>query len=294
VTRYTPLWLQAGSYAAGVDRRLIAAIWPNPVTTGCAVTTASAMNLNVAAGSVVVPTANNTGSTLCVSDAVEVVTLPTAPASGLNRIDVVCCTVASTDIGSGTGDAWSFTVVSSTAVASPVAPTIPAGSVAVAQVLVVGGSASISAANITDRRNPATARDTLHAKVYRQAAWTVPAAAGTVVPYDTVQRDPAGMWKSAQTGFVVPAAGLYLLSAVINAGGGTGNFVGLTFQDNGAQIATVGAHGSMAYGIGPALSTPVLCSAGDLLQVLAGANVAAAAQTGVTTNFATVDYLGTG
>ena len=111
MTRYTPLWLQAGSYAAGVDRRLIAAVWPAPVVNGCAVTAATAMNVNVAAGSVVVPTANNTGSVLCVSDAVEVVTLATAPASGTNRIDYICCQVASTDIGTAAGDAFNFIAV---------------------------------------------------------------------------------------------------------------------------------------------------------------------------------------
>ena len=43
------------------------------------------MTVNVAAGQVAVPTQNNTGSTLCTSDAVEVVTLAAAPASGTNR-----------------------------------------------------------------------------------------------------------------------------------------------------------------------------------------------------------------
>ena len=29
MTRYTPQWFQAGSYAASVDRRLIGALWPS-------------------------------------------------------------------------------------------------------------------------------------------------------------------------------------------------------------------------------------------------------------------------
>ena len=28
MTRYTPQWLQAGSYAGAYDRRLIGALWP--------------------------------------------------------------------------------------------------------------------------------------------------------------------------------------------------------------------------------------------------------------------------
>ena len=153
MTRYTPLWLQAGSYPAGVDRRLIAAIWPAAVVSGCAVTLQSVMNVNVAAGWVVVPAANNSGSVLCVSDAVEVVGPLATLGAGTNRIDLIVCSVTSTDIGTTAGDAFSFGVVAGAPSASPVAPAVPAGSTVIAQVLVIGGQAtSIQAGNITDRR----------------------------------------------------------------------------------------------------------------------------------------------
>ena len=152
MTRYTPQWLQTASYPAGSDRRLITALWPSPNASGCAVSVQSAMNLNVAAGWVAVPSANATGSVLCSSDAVEIVTLDAAPGAGQNRIDLVVCQVASTDIGTAAGDTFSFIKVAGIPGASPAVPATPAGSVALAQVLVIGGSASVVAGNITDLR----------------------------------------------------------------------------------------------------------------------------------------------
>jgi len=152
MTRFTPQWLQAGSYAASIDRRLIGALWPAAASSGMAVTVSSAMTLNVAAGQCAVPSANNTGTLLCSSDAVEQVTLGAAPASGSNRIDLVCVQVRGTDLDGGTDNDWILSVVAGTVAASPVAPAVPANAVALAQVYVGGGVASIVAGNITDRR----------------------------------------------------------------------------------------------------------------------------------------------
>src|SRR5262252_5940507 len=154
MTRYTPLWLQSGSYAASVDRRLMGAIWPDARCDGCAVTFNSAMVVDIAPGSVVVPTANGTGSSLCVSDAVEQVQLSAAPASGLNRIDLVVCTARGTDLDGGTNNDFVFTAVQGTeaAAGSEAAPAVPAGSVALAQIRLVGGSAAIDPLQISDVR----------------------------------------------------------------------------------------------------------------------------------------------
>jgi len=152
MTRYTPLWLQAGSYAASVDRRLPGAIWPTAASSGCAVTVASAMTLNIASGFVAVPTQNNTGTTLCATDAVEQVTLTPAPPSGQNRIDIVTCHPRGADLDGGANNDFIFDVIAGVAAASPSAPAIPAGQVGLAQVMVPGGAASIVAGNITDIR----------------------------------------------------------------------------------------------------------------------------------------------
>ena len=152
MTRYTPLWLQAGSYPAGNDRHLLNALWPAPASTGMAVTVqAGTMTVNIATGKVAVEVAG-AGTALCVSDAVEQVTLPAAPGSGLNRYDAVICQARGNDIDGGANNDFVFTYVSSAVSASPAPPAIPANAAGLAMVYVPGGSASVTAGNITDTR----------------------------------------------------------------------------------------------------------------------------------------------
>jgi hypothetical protein len=108
------------------------------------------MTLNIAAGQVAVPV-GLLQSVLCTSTAVENVTLDPAPASGTNRIDLVVCTARSADWG-GANEDFIFTKVNGAQASSPVPPAVPAQSVALAQVYVAGGSAAVTAANITDLR----------------------------------------------------------------------------------------------------------------------------------------------
>jgi hypothetical protein len=112
------------------------------------------MTLNIAAGQVAVPSQNNTGSTLCSSDAVEQVVLAAAPPSGQNRIDVVACHPRGADLDGGSNNDFIFDVVQGTAATagSEVAPAVPAGRVALANVTVPGGAAAIVAGNIVDVR----------------------------------------------------------------------------------------------------------------------------------------------
>jgi hypothetical protein len=152
LTRYAPQWLQSGSYAASQDRRLIGAVWPAPASAGCAVTASSAMTVTVAPGQVAVPTQNNTGTTLCSSDATEAVTLTAAPSSGTNRIDVITCHPRGNDLDGGANNDFIFDFVTGTAAATPTVPATPAGQVALAQIYVPGGSAAVTAGNITDVR----------------------------------------------------------------------------------------------------------------------------------------------
>jgi hypothetical protein len=152
LARYTPQWLQAGSYSAVADRRLIGALYPGPASSGCAVTASSGMTVNVAAGTIAVPSQNNTGSTLCTSDAVEPVSLAAAPGSGSNRYDLVVCQPRSNDLDGGANNDFVFAAVTGVAAASPTVPATPAGQVALAQIYVPGGSAAVSAGNIVDVR----------------------------------------------------------------------------------------------------------------------------------------------
>jgi hypothetical protein len=152
MTRHTPNWLQAGSYAAGIDRDLIGALWPAGRTVGLAVSVQTAMTLAIAAGQAAVPSPNNTGSILCTSDATENVTLAAAPGSGSNRIDLVVVQPRGADWDGTSNIDFIFANVTGTAAATPVAPATPPGTLAIASVYVAGGTANLTGSNITDLR----------------------------------------------------------------------------------------------------------------------------------------------
>ena len=153
MTRYTPQWLQAGSYAASQDRRLIAALWPGPASTGCAVSaTGGAMNVQIQPGAVAVPTQNNTGSTLCSSNAVEQITIPPTPTTPNNQIDLMIVRPHGNDLDGGSNTDFIFDSIQGVAAATPVAPTVPAGTVALASISIPGGTANLATATFTDLR----------------------------------------------------------------------------------------------------------------------------------------------
>src|SRR5215469_13914055 len=153
MTRYTPQWLQSGSYAASVDRLLIGALWPGVSINGLAVSFASGMTVNIATGQAAVPTSNNTGTVLCSSDGVEQVVLAAAPASGTSRIDIVTIQPRGADLDGGSFNDFIFSSITGAAAATPSAPPIPAGQAGLAQILIPGGSAAITPGNITDIRS---------------------------------------------------------------------------------------------------------------------------------------------
>jgi len=156
MTRHTPLWEQSGSYAASDDRGLLSALWPGPAVTGCAVLPpASGMTVTVDPGYAAVPSANGTGTVLCHSDAVETVAdfLP-APPAGTDRTDLVVCQSRGNDLDGGVNNDFIFQALAGAEAPAGTStpPATPAGAVALAQVLVTGGMASIAAASITDVR----------------------------------------------------------------------------------------------------------------------------------------------
>ena len=256
MTRYQPQWLQAGSYAASQDRRLIGALWPAPASSGCAVTAQpTGMGVYIAAGQVTAPTANNTGSVLCTCDAQEVLNLNPAPPAGTDRYDVIICRPRGQDLDGGTNDDFIFDFVSGTAAASPTVPAIPAGTVALANVRIVGGSATVAAGNITDRRPGSLAvppaapanhpgiplaafRVTANGqKSIAAGVWTVLDNWGT--PDHNIG---GGTWNG--TGYTIPHRGLYLVIASLNW-----NFVTNTFSGaNKDFLGAVYIDGANPYG----------------------------------------------
>lgn len=162
MTLESPLWLQnlpSPYYPASADRRLITAIWSPGVLapTGLRVSQRTAganISVDVASGSCVVAgsAASGQGSYLCASTAVENVALAAVPASGQKRIDLIVATVADSSVV-GADDEWTIAAVTGTpTTGTPAAPTVPASSLALAEVLVVGGAATVTDAQITDRR----------------------------------------------------------------------------------------------------------------------------------------------
>jgi hypothetical protein len=221
MTRYAPQWLQAGSYSAAVDRRLMGALWPAPASVGCAVSVASGMTVNVASGQVAVPSGNNTGSILCSSDAVEPVVLAAAPASGSNRIDLVVCQARGNDLDGGANNDFLFTTVTGTAAASPTVPATPANAVALAQIFIPGGSASVTAGNITDVRPGFLSVSSAITRVFataavRDAQWANPPNGAECITLDTGTKweringqwyTPFGMLARALFSTTVPGVG---------------------------------------------------------------------------------------
>jgi hypothetical protein len=164
MTRYAPLWLQDETYPASVDRRLLGALWPGGGANGCAVSSAgSGMMLEVAPGSVAVPSSNNTGSVVCHSDAVENLTLdPAVHPPNQERCDLIICQARGADLDGGTDNDFVFAFVTGVPYAPPFdavrdTPATPPGALALARANVVGGSAAIAPANITDVRPGALA-----------------------------------------------------------------------------------------------------------------------------------------
>jgi hypothetical protein len=143
------------------------------------------------------------------------------------------------------------------------------------------------------------ARDVLHSRIARAAAWNL---STTLVQfsYDTAMRDPYGMYSAG--GFQVPIAGLYLWTATLSAGltWASASFLQLEMQNTTAAQVWADIVGAPA-GTGPggfttsAIATiSIPCAAGDLLKVFQRASAAVTGATGSNFVYSHIDYLGTG
>jgi hypothetical protein len=141
------------------------------------------------------------------------------------------------------------------------------------------------------------ARDVLYTRVYRNAAFTVPAATA-VFPYDTTSDDVYGMWTIASTLLTCPVAGLYEVGGFVTATGTSNNqYVTGALLKNGTVVNNGPRQYETAGGSVP-LSTLVSgilrCAAGDTLQINAWASATLAAVTGTTNSYAGFRYIATG
>lgn len=228
MTRYTPQWIQAGTYAASLDRRLIGALYPSGAITGCQVkAVGTGMDVTVDPGTVAVPASNGTGSVLCTSDAVETLTLDPAPPAGTDRLDLIICRPRSIDLdGVSTQEDFIFDNVTGASGA-------PQGTQPLAWVTVRGGAASIAAGDVQDIRfdfavptampaawppnHPGKAlvayhRATSAGQAIPTGAWTNLTNWTTAATIDL----GGGSWDAATNSYVIPHKGLYLVNAALN------------------------------------------------------------------------------
>lgn len=162
---YLPLWMQAATgdtaitYGAQDFRLMVSALAARAGTVlagDLAVTQRGAganMSVDVAAGRAIIPgtTIANEGSYIVRSDATYNVTL--AAASTANpRIDLIVAQVLNKQVDGGSTYGWTLKSVTGTPAASPVAPSLPASSLLLAQVSVATNATSVVTANITDKR----------------------------------------------------------------------------------------------------------------------------------------------
>jgi hypothetical protein len=159
MTRLPPLWIQAGSYAASVDRRLIGALWPEGGRAGMPVAS-DQLGIHVVVGpgaavaTVIDHGGTTTGACLCVSDNWEAVPLEAAPPGGTDRIDIVAVIPHSEDINGDPTNAWVYMVFPGTPAPDPIPNPNPPdtvrgwGTLPLATVRVRGGAAIIDSGDI--------------------------------------------------------------------------------------------------------------------------------------------------
>lgn len=167
-----PVWLEAGTYTAGMDRLVTGLLVDRNYDVNgnlqsieggvvgpknqLIVTGSGTMTLAVSAGVAVVPraTLEPPGVYLCYNNAATSVTVPIAATN--QRNDILCARVNDSEEGN-VGDNWEFFLVAGAALASPVDPTVPANYVKLARINVKaaalnGGVDKITSAQVTDLR----------------------------------------------------------------------------------------------------------------------------------------------
>ena len=153
------VFLQAGSHPAEDVRRafdvFIGAGSEGYVSTGDLLVAESdtpAMSVQIAGGRALIQGTESTYSGVYMVENRGVASATIAAADVSNpRIDIVCATIEDSAY-SGATDAWSISVTTGTAAASPVAPSLPSNSLLLCTVAVAAGATSILDANLTDGR----------------------------------------------------------------------------------------------------------------------------------------------
>jgi hypothetical protein len=155
--RTPPSWLQNGSHPAENDRLTMQGIIATTGTftsASLAVTQSASPGMSVQVsdgwGAVVGNYTTNMGVYQFYNDAANTLSVTTANPSN-PRIDLVCVTISDAYY-TGASNTVQFQVIAGTPAVSPVVPTTPVMSLALARIAVAAGATSITNANITDLR----------------------------------------------------------------------------------------------------------------------------------------------
>lgn len=165
MTQLNPLWMQALTYAARLDRQLIKQTWTEGVIDGCrAVQRASGgpnMSVDIGIGVSVIYGDDQTdqGAYMQTITAVENVVISAAPGSNSRR-DLIYQRVNDPNAGGPAGSNAPFGVVTGTASATPTLPALPTSAIPIAEVLVTAGNVQVVDSMITSLRVPSWMKGT--------------------------------------------------------------------------------------------------------------------------------------
>jgi len=141
------------------------------------------------------------------------------------------------------------------------------------------------------------ARDVLHCRVYRNAAYTL-STSNVVVPWDSIAFDPYGMFTGGPNyRIVAPIAGIYLLRAQMQATPtATGQWINIIMYSAVTGTVNSGNAVTASATFGPFLQTVSthLLAAGEGIFTYAAAIGALTVTVGQNASNFSIDYLGTG
>jgi hypothetical protein len=155
--RTPPSWEQNASHPAENDRLTTQAVWAttgiiNAASLEVTANSPAGMSVLVADGwvAVVGTTQPDMGTYVAYNDATVTLTITAANPTNA-RIDLICLTI-NDSYYSGVTDNVVFQVLAGTPAGSPVAPSLPANSIGLAQINVPAAATSITSGNISDLR----------------------------------------------------------------------------------------------------------------------------------------------